>query len=61
MASVTNGRSLCVVRNAVRNSAMWSISAVDLRSCKVTVKKNVPPGMKLRRIMDHAKSIKISL
>ena len=44
MASVTNGRSLCVVWKAVRNSAIWSISADDLRSSSVTVKKNVPPG-----------------
>jgi hypothetical protein len=42
-------RSLRVLRNAARNDATWYTSADDRRSSSVTVKKNIPPGMKLRR------------
>ena len=49
MASIVKGHLLRVFRNAARNNATWSTSADDCRSSSVTVKKNVPPGTKLRR------------
>src|SRR5438132_473171 len=49
MASTTKGRSLRVLRKAARNDVTWSINADDRRSSSVRVKKNVPPGTKLRR------------
>src|ERR1700730_10839760 len=49
MASTVNGRSRRPAQNAVRNASTRSTSADERRSASVTVKKNVPPGTKLRR------------